>query len=618
MYIDGNPVLHVIDKATQFQAAKWLQNMSAKHTLDSLRLCWIDVYLGPPDYLHHDAGTNFVSKEFRQLTSSMAITTKAVPVEAHWSIGIVERYHAVLRRAYLIIMGELHGIGGMNKEIRLQMAVKAVNDTAGPDGLVPTLLVFDVYPRMLSVDPPAPTILQRAAAINKAMDKVRKIRDERLVSDALNTRNDPLVDPLHDLPLNSEVLVWREKSGWTGPFRLLNINNETCQVELPSGPTQFRSTCVKPFYTETHHEVNQDSGLEAALQAATTGIPEAGPAPQAVTIGIPEANSVSQTATPDIPGAKTVPAIEPSIKRPTRTRRLPVRYHSIADILIFFHNQPMYTPFTESKQKEIEGLLEKGVFEVVLIDKVPQGTKIFNSRFVDEVKNAGTAAAFEKSRLVVQAYNDEGKNMVSTQALTIQQMSQRFILAFAAIMINSCSLYLRDITQAYVQSTTSLNQKFYVRPPQELDFGNGAILKIIKPLYGVPEAGAHWFNTYHKHHTKKLLMAQSTYDSCLLHTNTNGFGIVGLQTDDTLMLADRKFAAVEEQELNAAKLLAKDREKLTESHLIKFNGGYIRLQADSIHLTQENQCKCLKPVTLKNIDLTGSRGQIRKVVAPKD
>lgn len=28
----------------------------------------------------------------------------------------------------------------------LQMAVKAVNDTAGPDGLVPTLLVFGAYP----------------------------------------------------------------------------------------------------------------------------------------------------------------------------------------------------------------------------------------------------------------------------------------------------------------------------------------------------------------------------------------------------------------------------------------------------------------------------------------
>ena len=35
----------------------------------------------------------------------------------------------------------------------LQMAVKAVNDTAGPDGLVPALLVFGTYPRLSEASP---------------------------------------------------------------------------------------------------------------------------------------------------------------------------------------------------------------------------------------------------------------------------------------------------------------------------------------------------------------------------------------------------------------------------------------------------------------------------------
>jgi hypothetical protein len=77
----------------------------------------------------------------------MVILTKSVPVEAHWSVGIVERAHPTLRRAYEIITDELQGPGsGVTKEMALQMAVKAVNDTAGPDGLVPTLLVFGAYP----------------------------------------------------------------------------------------------------------------------------------------------------------------------------------------------------------------------------------------------------------------------------------------------------------------------------------------------------------------------------------------------------------------------------------------------------------------------------------------
>jgi hypothetical protein len=175
MYIDGDPILHVIDEATRFQAAKWLRDLSAKHTWETLQYYWMDTYLGPPDLITHDAGKNFVSKKFRQYATSLGITTKSVPVEAHWSIGIVERAHPELKRAYNIISEELKG-EGVTKHILLQMAVKAINDTAGPNGLVLTLLLFGAYPRMTDRDPPAATITQRAAAIRKAMDELSKLR----------------------------------------------------------------------------------------------------------------------------------------------------------------------------------------------------------------------------------------------------------------------------------------------------------------------------------------------------------------------------------------------------------------------------------------------------------
>jgi len=40
----------------------------------------------------------------------------------------------------------------------LQMAFKAINDSAGLNGLVPTLLVFRAYPRMVEADAPSPII----------------------------------------------------------------------------------------------------------------------------------------------------------------------------------------------------------------------------------------------------------------------------------------------------------------------------------------------------------------------------------------------------------------------------------------------------------------------------
>ena len=45
------------------------------------------------------------------------------------------------------------------------MAVKAVNNTASLDGLVPTLLVYGAYLRINKLDPSAPSVIDWAAAI---------------------------------------------------------------------------------------------------------------------------------------------------------------------------------------------------------------------------------------------------------------------------------------------------------------------------------------------------------------------------------------------------------------------------------------------------------------------
>lgn len=52
MYIQGDPVLHIVDKSTRFQAGRWLKDVSAKHVWDQLRFCWINTYLGLPDLLN--------------------------------------------------------------------------------------------------------------------------------------------------------------------------------------------------------------------------------------------------------------------------------------------------------------------------------------------------------------------------------------------------------------------------------------------------------------------------------------------------------------------------------------------------------------------------------------
>ena len=55
----------------------------------------------------------------------------------------MEQYHILLHYIYKIISLELKGA---SKKLTLQIAVKAINDSAGPDGLIPILLIFNTYP----------------------------------------------------------------------------------------------------------------------------------------------------------------------------------------------------------------------------------------------------------------------------------------------------------------------------------------------------------------------------------------------------------------------------------------------------------------------------------------
>ncbi|KAJ6050709.1 uncharacterized protein N7446_010818 [Penicillium canescens] len=588
LYIEGKPVLQVVDAATSFSAARFLRDMSARNAWDTLRACWIDTYQGPPDYVVHDAGKNFTSTEFKQLASSMSIKIKEAPVEAHNSVGKVERYHAPLRRAYEILREELKD-ESIDREMILQMAVKAVNDSAGPDGIVPTLLVFGAYPRMTEMDPPSPSVVKRAEAIRAATKEIRRLHAERQVNDALAMRNGPNITTTLDLPLQSDVRVWREKGGWKGPYKLLAMDGETCTVDMPHGPTKFRSTVVKPYYRE---ELLEGEGGQRRIRAEDDQVDKTADSKQVDEPDKPV--EIQRRGRGRPPGSKNKPKPQATVRR--STRRNPAHYQDLEDqfinaiwegqdvstalmtskeradmeLSIRLRNEGVITtpgsPFEQSQNKEIEGLIARGVFDFVQYDPMKHdGVRIFNSRLVNEIKGKATGTPFEKSRLVIQAYNDEGKGMILTQSPTIQRASQRIIVALApSLSEKNISLSIRDITQAYVQSTTSLNRLILAYLPKEIKskFPAGTIMVVRKPLYGIPEAGTHWWATYHKHHRERLEMVTSTYDPCLLvSTGKGAFGVVGTQTDDTLILGTDEFATLEEKELRQRDVTVELRQK---------------------------------------------------------
>ena len=103
------------------------------------------------------------------------------------------------------------------------MAVKAINNSVGLDGIIPILLVFGAYPRITNMDPPLLSIIKRAEAICVATKEVQRLYVERQVNNTLAIRNGLNTKLMLNLLIYLNVCVWRKKGGWKGLYRLLVI-----------------------------------------------------------------------------------------------------------------------------------------------------------------------------------------------------------------------------------------------------------------------------------------------------------------------------------------------------------------------------------------------------------
>ena len=66
------------------------------------------------------------------------------------------------------------------------MAFKAINDTVGPDSIIPTLLIFRAYSRLVEGNAPSLTVSYYTTILKKAIKEVHKLKAKRQVNNALN------------------------------------------------------------------------------------------------------------------------------------------------------------------------------------------------------------------------------------------------------------------------------------------------------------------------------------------------------------------------------------------------------------------------------------------------
>lgn len=176
-FMRKKPALHAIDRGAHFSAAKFMPSSSTEEIWNTFIECWASIYVGFPSALSCDQKSAFTSALFQKACKHLGITAKPAPTEAHHALPARERYHGPLRRIYRKIKIECPSL---DDKVTFSIATKALNDTAGPEVLTPTLLAFGMMPKIPLgyAQNTAPSQRERFAAIELARKEMEALTAE--------------------------------------------------------------------------------------------------------------------------------------------------------------------------------------------------------------------------------------------------------------------------------------------------------------------------------------------------------------------------------------------------------------------------------------------------------
>lgn len=140
------------------------------------------------------------------MTNINGIGLRLSGVQAHSSLGIGERLIEPPRRIYNKIRN-YHA--SADQQLVLKIAVKAINDMTGKNGLVPTRLVLGVTPRCPIISTELPRKKERMELLAATKAKMNAVIVKRRIMTAITRNIPPAADRLYDVV--EEVLVYSEK-----------------------------------------------------------------------------------------------------------------------------------------------------------------------------------------------------------------------------------------------------------------------------------------------------------------------------------------------------------------------------------------------------------------------
>lgn len=235
-----------MNRNTKFSAAHFLPSESTTSSWETFTKMWANAYVGHPDILAFDQGSQSTSIEWESLMMKYGIKSQRSGVERHNALGVGERYHDYLRKVYNRIYADTPST---RPELALSIAVKVCNDTAGINGLSPTLLIFGIVPRLPLNQKELPIQLERVKAIRAA----RREMSGLIPTDCIKMALARDVPSAADAVLNegAEVLMYREKpiAEWMGPYIIHKRDDKMLTLDTGNQYIEASIDKAKPYYS---------------------------------------------------------------------------------------------------------------------------------------------------------------------------------------------------------------------------------------------------------------------------------------------------------------------------------------------------------------------------------
>ena len=138
-----------------------------------------------------------------------------------------------------------------------------------------------------------------------------------------------------------------------------------------------------------------------------------------------------------------------------------------------------------ARKQEIENLVRRFTWELVLKEDVPPGSNIISGSFVIAIRDVETDKPLFKARFVAHGHRDAEKHNLVHDSTNVHQSS---VLLIALAVIMGFDICTEDITQVYLQSASKLLREVYLIPKKHLQAPAEYILKLLRTLYGLADS----------------------------------------------------------------------------------------------------------------------------------